>query len=59
MATKKPRKSSLKTEDNPTVYNRLKRLELRCSICKPNRGENCKRHAKYGKTKPRHKDKRK
>lgn len=48
-----------KTEVNPTVANREKRKELRCSFCPPNRGENCKHKGKHGKGKPKYKSKRK
>jgi hypothetical protein len=47
------------TTSNPTVYNRLKRLELSCPHCKPHQNENCGRHAKHGDKKPKYKEKRK
>ena len=53
------KKNLIKEETNSTVYNRLLRLDLNCSICPPNRGENSKRKSKHGKTKPKYKDKRK
>lgn len=40
---------------NPTVYNRLKRYELGCSFCPPNRNENKKNHKKHGVRKPKSK----
>jgi hypothetical protein len=43
---------------NSTVDNRERRKQLSCSYCRPNRGENCKKHAKHGVTKPKYKDKR-
>lgn len=46
-------------ETNSTVDNRLRRNQLRCSFCRPNKGENCKRHSKHGNKKPKYKDKRK
>lgn len=49
--------SKLKTETNPTVYNRLARSKLGCPHCRPNRGENAKRRPKHGKTKPKSKNK--
>lgn len=52
-------KERLKSETNPTIYNRLKRYNLKCSICPPNGGENTKRKGKHGKTKPKYKNKRK
>lgn len=46
------------TTSNPTVYNRLKRQELHCPLCRPHKNENCTKHAKHGVTKPKYKDKR-
>lgn len=43
---------------NSTVDDKERRLNLRCSFCRPNRGENAKRRPKYGKTKPKSKNKR-
>lgn len=54
----KPR-TKLKTESNSAVYRRLARIHLNCPMCKPNKGENAKRKRKYGKAKPKYKDKRK
>ncbi len=51
-------KKEIKTTDNPSVDNKLRRYELRCSLCPPNGGENCKRRGKHGKTKAKYKDKR-
>lgn len=51
-------KTLRKTEDNETAYNRLLRLDLNCSICAPNKGENSKRKPKHGVKKPKKKDKR-
>lgn len=47
-----------KTETNASAYNKLKRLELRCPHCRPNKGENIKCYRKHGITKPKYKDKR-
>jgi hypothetical protein len=44
--------------NNSTVDDRERRQDLNCSYCRPNRGENQKCHRKHGKTKARHKDKR-
>ncbi len=52
----RPRQEKRSTS-NPTVYNRLKRLELKCPLCKPNRGENKKKCRKHGVRKPKYKDK--
>lgn len=46
----------MKWESNNTVYDRLARQDLKCPLCKPNQGENCKRHAKHGVKKPKKKD---
>lgn len=43
-------------ETNSMVDDRERRKDLRCSICKPNKGENAKRRGKHGKTKPKYKD---
>lgn len=48
-----------KFNTNPTVDNRLKRRDLKCSICPPNKGENKKRQCKHGKSKSKKKDHRK
>ena len=53
----KPKKEKL-TTSNPTVYNRLKRLELSCPHCKPHKNENQGRRSKHGATTPKRKDKR-
>ena len=50
------KKSLSEKETNSTAFNRIERLHLSCSICPPNRGENAKRKAKHGKTKPKYKD---
>jgi hypothetical protein len=42
-------------KDNRTEKTYQRRNTLRCDICPPNRGENAKRRAKYGKTKPKYK----
>jgi hypothetical protein len=44
-------KAQLKKETNSTVYDRLKRLELSCPLCPPNKGENRKHRPKYGRKK--------
>lgn len=54
---KRPKQEKASTS-NPTVYNRLKRLELSCPHCKPNKGENSKCKKKHGVKKPKKKDKR-
>ena len=41
-------KEDINTWCNPTIWNRLKRYELCCSTCPPNRSENKKHHKKYG-----------
>lgn len=43
---------------NATVYDRLKRYDLRCSYCRPNKGENKKTCRKHGVKKPKHEAKR-
>lgn len=43
---------------NSAVDDRERRKELSCSVCKPNRGENKKRVGRYGKSKPKYKNKR-
>lgn len=43
---------------NPAVDQKLRRKDLSCSLCPPNRGENAKRKGKHGTTKPRYKNKR-
>lgn len=48
-----------KTNTNNTVDDRERRLDLRCSFCRPNKGENQKNHRKHGKGKPKYKSKRK
>lgn len=42
------KKTELKEETNPSVYNKLIRYQLKCSLCPPNKGENAKRKAKHG-----------
>lgn len=44
-------------ETNGTVVNRLERYKLRCSFCRPHRGENVT-YKKHGKKKPKYKNKR-
>jgi hypothetical protein len=46
------------TNTNSTVDDRERRFLLRCSFCKPNRGENKKCHRKHGNKKPKKKNKR-
>jgi hypothetical protein len=53
------KKQLVKKETNSMVDDRLRRFDLNCSICPPNRGENSKRKSKHGKTKPKYKDHRK
>lgn len=45
-------------DTNSTVDDRERRMDLSCSFCKPNRGENQKNFRKHGKGKPKYKDKR-
>lgn len=52
-------KTKLKSESNPTVYNRLNRVKLRCAICPPHKGENASRKPKHGVKKSKNKDHRK
>lgn len=47
-----------KENTNPTVDDRERRFDLRCSFCRPNRGENAKSCNRHGKGKPKYKDKR-
>lgn len=49
----------IKQETNSTVDNRIRRKDLGCSFCPPNKGENAKRKAKHGNKKPKKKDRRK
>jgi hypothetical protein len=51
-------KSRRDKEINSSAYKKHRRELQRCPICPPNKGENAKRHAKHGETKPRRKDKR-
>lgn len=48
-----------KLETNSTVDRKERRLDLSCSFCPPNKGENAKRKAKHGNKKPKYKTKRK
>ena len=50
----------LKFEETNSKVIKRKRLNkvLSCRFCPPNGGENAKRRAKHGATKPRYKDKR-
>lgn len=41
---------------NPTVDNRIRRKQLSCSLCPPNRVENASRKAKHGPKKPKRKN---
>lgn len=50
--------AKLNQETNSTVDDRERREQLYCSFCRPNKGENCKHSSKYGKTKPKYKEKR-
>lgn len=43
---------------NSTVDDRLRRKNLNCAFCKPNRGENKKTDRPHGVKKPKYKDKR-
>jgi hypothetical protein len=55
----KKRKVNIKDKNsNSTVDDRERRFDLRCSFCRPNKGENQKTYRKYGKGKPKYKDKR-
>lgn len=54
------RKISLKEKNsNNMVDDRERRKDLRCSYCRPNKGENQKNWRKHGKGKPKHKSQRK
>lgn len=53
-----PKREEESTTTNSTVAKRLQRLDLRCSICPPNKGENASRRAKHGPKKPKYKSKR-
>lgn len=50
-----------KTKDtsNPRVDNLERRLDLKCSFCPPNKGDNSKHKGKHGKGKAKYKSKRK
>lgn len=54
----KKKKEFTQEDANNMVNDRLRRLNLSCAYCRPNRGENAKRRPKYGKTKPKSKNKR-
>ena len=43
---------------NSTVDDRLRRLDLSCSICPPNKHENASRKPAHGNKKPKYKNKR-
>lgn len=45
-----------KLNNNNTVDDRERRLQLRCSYCRPNKGENAT-HYKRSPRKPKYKDK--
>lgn len=51
-------KEEIDSTNNSTVFNRLKRYGLNCSLCKPHRGENANRDvSKHGAgRKPKYKD---
>lgn len=54
------RKISLKEKNtNSTVDDRERRQDLRCSYCRPNKGENQKNWRKHGKGKSKYKSQRK
>lgn len=53
------RKSEEKEDTNSTVDRKKRRLDLRCSYCPPNKGENASRKPKHGVKKPKRKDHRK
>ena len=55
----KIKKMIKETDNSSSVFNKLERYKLKCSICPPNAGENWKRKGKHGKTKAKYKDKRK
>jgi hypothetical protein len=50
-------RQELDTNTNSTVDDRLRRFDLNCSFCPPNKGENRKKHSKRGAKKPKYKDK--
>jgi hypothetical protein len=51
----KRREKEDRLQPDPQVDKKLRRLELRCSVCPPNKGENSKRHAKHGPRPPKSK----
>ena len=52
------KESNQTKNSNNTVDDRERRLNLSCSFCRPNRGENTKRRPKHCRTKPKYKNKR-
>jgi len=50
------RQETFRNTENPTVYNRLRRYDLSCSICPPHQNENAGRKPKHGVKKARHKN---
>ncbi len=54
MSRKKPN-----LETNSTVDDRERRKQLRCSFCRPNKGENKKTYRPHGVQKPKYKSRRK
>jgi len=51
-------KSRLDKEINASADKKLRRKNLRCALCPPNKGENAKRQSRHGHRKPKKKDKR-
>jgi hypothetical protein len=43
-------------ETNSSVFNKIRRLWLKCSRCPPHRADNKSRHVKHGEKKPKYKD---
>jgi hypothetical protein len=56
--------SEIKTTSNSSLYKKLRKRKIcnksgKCTICPMHGGENTSRKGKYGKTKPKYKNKRK
>lgn len=43
--------------NNSSVDKKIKKLQLVCAFCPPNKGENSTRKSKHGAKKPKYKDK--
>lgn len=53
------KRQDAKEETDPSVVWKMRRRNLRCSVCPPNRGENASRRPKHGVKKPKYKNRRK